>query len=60
MYFVLMIWRRRWNVWVSTAIVLVLGVVTNVSFASQLVLGRVCRPPRNRSLVPVVFGNGCG
>jgi peptidoglycan/LPS O-acetylase OafA/YrhL len=33
MYFILMIWRRRWNVLVSTAIVLVLGVVTNVSFA---------------------------
>ena len=33
MYFVLMFWRRRWNVWVSTAIVLVLGVVTNVLFA---------------------------
>lgn len=35
MYFVLMFWRRRWNVWISTAIVLVLGVVTNVSFANN-------------------------
>lgn len=35
MYFVLMSWRRRWNVWISTSIVLVLGVATNLSFAGN-------------------------
>jgi len=33
MYFILMSWRRRWNVWISTAVVLTLGLVTNISFA---------------------------